>query len=499
MKRIILLLFLLSSCLFGQENKFAISGVVTDCQTKKAIPGVTIKLIGRDKSLIETKSDFTGHYVFSNCFKDNTDYIISTNVSDSIGRGAKIKYGICPGEITEKYGYMNSSDKIKFTYFDTLSSKKYDICLIEILGCGQPPTFYFKKNNIEFSSFEYIRNLPENIDTTIDCFVGFLLVHKTWVLEISGHSSSDEDDKLQLSKDRAKKIYKLLVDKGIEPGRLKSKGYSDKYPMEFRNDSGEAIQKSEEETNEKSRRVVFSVLRKDYIPINDRHNKLSGTITDCKTKVVISDAIIKLVGSDGTSINTTSDSNGFYIFDSTKINVNTSYLVIASTPFSGQRYFDSSDKKKFNTLEGPLVKAVLDFCLYKNKGCTIRLPTFFFEKNNSTKYVTDTISMSINDLYQILLDNPTFVIEIGGHSGANEKKKEKLSLDRSNFIRDLLIKKGIEEERLVAKAYTDSKLYEYSDDNDNIVKVTKESEKNQRVSVTVLRKDYISPKAIRIE
>lgn len=251
----------------GQENKFTISGTVTDCKTHLAIKGVTIKLVGSDKSSIETKSDSTGNYFFSNCFKTNTGYVISTQVGNDVGVGKAIRYGICPYEDHETNGYLNGSEKYKFTTPDTLSNQKQiqNFCLAQILSCGWTlPDFYFKENSTDFLSVDWYQIVGK--DTAIDCLVSFLMAHKSWTFEISAHASKDEKNKKELAEARGKKLLDLLVSKGIEPERLNMRSYSDTKPIELYDDFGKMVTKDIKITNEKSRRVRFQLLRKDYVP-----------------------------------------------------------------------------------------------------------------------------------------------------------------------------------------------------------------------------------------
>jgi len=499
MKKVILLFLIgLNFFAFGQKNEFSLSGIVTDCSTKEPIGGVIVKVIGRDKSSFEAKSDSSGYYSFTNCFQRNTAYILSTKVENSTGRGNPIQYGICPYAEYSGKGYFDPVEKFKFNFSDSIKIN-HDICLSsQMCDMRILPDFYFKKNSLEFSSIHWGAIIAQ--DTVLDCFAQMLIAQHTWVFEISAHASADEDNKLQLSKDRAKKIYKLLSDRGVEPGKLKSKGFSDKYPIEFRNESGEIIKKSEQETNEKSRRVVLSVLRKDYVPMKDRHNTISGIVKDCKYKIVIPSATIKLVGSDGSSVETKTDSRGYYLFDSSKVNLNTQYVVTTQigmdvkTSTSPRGYFNSSDKVKLEITSSSDKSTSVEFCLVPNYGCTIYLPTYLFKKNSSEKYVADTNSMSINELYQLLMDNPTFVSEIGSHASKDEVKPQLLAKNRAEKIKSDLIKLGIEPERLVVKSYSDLMPFEKNDENGNLA-FEKSNGKNRRVVLSILRKDFISPNA----
>ncbi len=241
-----------------------ITGNVYDCKTKNPVKDVTIKIIGSNGSAAETTSDLLGNYSLKSDFIRGMTYIIKTVVADSIGRSKGVKYGNCPSVYYEKNGYLNSSEHKKFTYPDTLKNKTYNVCLTPMIVDYSVPEFYFKKNSTEINIANW--GDEENTDTTcIDCFVSLLMANKHWTIEISGHASADENNKKALAEARAKKIFDLLVSKGIDPKRLFYKSYSDTRPFEFRDESTQKIIKKDPKIiNEKSRRITISRLSMDF-------------------------------------------------------------------------------------------------------------------------------------------------------------------------------------------------------------------------------------------
>lgn len=63
MKRIVFFLLLLVSSVYGQEKKFTISGVVTDCKTNSPLTDFPVKLVCSDGNTLETKTDVKGKYI----------------------------------------------------------------------------------------------------------------------------------------------------------------------------------------------------------------------------------------------------------------------------------------------------------------------------------------------------------------------------------------------------------------------------------------------------
>jgi len=69
---------------------FSIEGTVNDCPLKKPIAGISVKLVGSDGSMVETKTDATGNYKFVEnasvrCVSANTAYMISIVNGPSMG------------------------------------------------------------------------------------------------------------------------------------------------------------------------------------------------------------------------------------------------------------------------------------------------------------------------------------------------------------------------------------------------------------------------------
>jgi outer membrane protein OmpA-like peptidoglycan-associated protein len=258
-----ILFFMITFSGFGQQKSFSVSGKVIDCRENNPIKDVTIRLKGNDNSDITVKTDSLGNYVFTNCFKNNMNYVLKTDGAEDIGRGPAVKYGLCPYTHYEKSGYGNS-EKYSFTYSDTTRKIEHDICLALSNSCVWIilPDFYFKKNSTDFEQIDYI-GMKGN-DTIVDCLVAALIARKTWVINLSAHASCDEDNKKELAEARAKKVYDLLVSKGLNPERIKYKSYAATRPIKFYDEFDKVIIKDKKTTNEKSRRVVLDVLSRDF-------------------------------------------------------------------------------------------------------------------------------------------------------------------------------------------------------------------------------------------
>lgn len=251
----ILLSLVFYSWASGQKNNFNLTGTIRDCKSKKPIEGVTIILSGNNKTSIETKSNKEGYYSFANCFGVNVSYLVSTKVTEATDIDSRIKYGVCPYENYE--GYINTSHKYKFETLDSISNKNLvsDFCLVKVQIEYRFPDFFFQTNSTEF--FKPSVNGFVSEDTTIDCFVGLLMLNKTWVIEMSGHSDSFETNPQNLSKERVEKIRDILVRKGIDTRRLVIRYYGSSRMMQ----PEDSYYKENVPLNS---RVVISVLRNDF-------------------------------------------------------------------------------------------------------------------------------------------------------------------------------------------------------------------------------------------
>jgi len=254
---------------------------------------------------------------------------------------------------------------------------------------------------------------------------------------------------------------------------------------------------------------------------------LDGYVNNCEFSESIEGVIIKLTGSDGSVVETKTDSNGYYSFKCPKIQANTSYSVITQVGTSvitlkaDLGFFNSKDKFNFTTIgvvESKNFNA--NFCLPPIKRTENRFPDVL--------YLTDKFDLnhpshpqdSLDILYQTLIDNPTYVIELSSHTDyrSDSKYNRTLSEKRAKSCVDYLISKGIHPDRLIAKGYGEDVPLEIDSNKDGVIdyKLTKEyidkvtklgksgfskeeyealMQKNRRTVFKVIRKDFIDPNA----
>jgi peptidoglycan-associated lipoprotein len=193
---------------------------------------------------------------------------------------------------------------------------------------------------------------------------------------------------------------------------------------------------------------------------------LDGVVKDCDNGEVIPDVVVKLVGSDGSSVETKTDKAGHYLFAE---NGNDRYILIGNTytistlvgkdivtneaPFG---FFNSSEKPKISTVIEEKGKSFTEnFCL-KPITKEVRFPRVEYDLGKAN--LRSESKDSLNFLYQTLIDNPTFVIELSAHTDYRDTDASNLILSehRADSCVAYLVSKGIPAERMKPKGWGES-------------------------------------------
>lgn len=241
---------------------------------------------------------------------------------------------------------------------------------------------------------------------------------------------------------------------------------------------------------------------------------LQGVVKDSETKQVIKGAKVKLVGSDGTSIEDSTDATGSYKFDKTQILANTSYELFVTKP----DYFSSTAKETTVGVEQSK-DFIINFDLVPIPRKPIELPEILYEL--ARWELLPQFQDSLNGLIQTLTDNPKIVVELASHTDFRDthERNDTLSQRRAESVVNYLIEKGIAPDRLVAKGYGERVPRTLGKDITrdgvsfpagtvlteefiNALKTTKEKEAahqlNRRTEFRVLHDNYI-PKPSNVE
>jgi peptidoglycan-associated lipoprotein len=251
---------------------------------------------------------------------------------------------------------------------------------------------------------------------------------------------------------------------------------------------------------------------------------IEGVVTDCLYKETVPGVTVKLVGSDGSSVETKTDAAGYYKFaengTARYVNPNTSYVITTQvgpdvkTTQATLGFLNSSDKVKETTVGVEEAKVFKhDFCLAPIKK-EMRFPDVLYDLGKAD--LRPESKDSLNFLYQTLIDNPNITIELSSHTDyrGSDVANQKLSEARAKSCVDYLISKGIPAERMTPKGYGEKSPLEVDTDLDGKVDYTlseayinKQSkgqpkdvfealmQKNRRTVFKVLRKDYVDPNA----
>lgn len=178
---------------------------------------------------------------------------------------------------------------------------------------------------------------------------------------------------------------------------------------------------------------------------------IAGFVKDAATLQYIDGAEVEIIGSDGSSYKTLTDIKGYYYFDKTKILGNTTYNMRVTKP----KYWEENNTATQTTVgltENTDLKQ--DFVLTPIPKEPIVLPEILYDlaKWDLKPQYEDSLLY----LYNIMIKNPTLVVELRSHTDYQwtDESNEELSQKRAQTCVDFLVtKKGIDAERLVPKGY----------------------------------------------
>ncbi|MCQ2351152.1 MAG: OmpA family protein [Paludibacteraceae bacterium] len=158
----------------------------------------------------------------------------------------------------------------------------------------------------------------------------------------------------------------------------------------------------------------------------------------------LGDAVVKIIGSNGTIANVKTIKNGTYTYP---IQNGTKYLLLGTC-----RGFLNL-KQELNVPElDKSEKFKVDFVL-TSISKPVKMDNIFYEFGSAK--LTPESSAGLDELVKLLNDNPNITIEIGAHTdyvGGDESNK-KLSEERAMSVVNYLLEKGIEKDRLSAVGY----------------------------------------------
>ncbi len=188
---------------------------------------------------------------------------------------------------------------------------------------------------------------------------------------------------------------------------------------------------------------VFHVTR-EYLTVQ-------GSLIDCVTKKPLAGATITAVGTNIPEQTTQTDMNGSYTF---QVGSNRDLQIHAMK----DKYFAKNISYSYTQLVNADTLLSTEFCLEPmviNKP--IVLENILYEFDSAE--LTDSSKITLDTLYQIMIDNPNIEIELSAHTDniGTEVYNMELSDKRAKSCVDYLMSKGIVPERMTSKGYGFSK------------------------------------------
>jgi len=230
--------------------------------------------------------------------------------------------------------------------------------------------------------------------------------------------------------------------------------------------------------------------------------EVEGAVTDCEKNQGVENASVRMIGSDGSSVEQKTDKNGQYKFPLAE---NVSYILNVfpeQEASTGQvSYFNLPEekRKKITTLD--IVKSTVahaDFCL-KKIPVIISFPRVEYGLDSANIRLASRDSLDC--LYKLLAENPTFVIELAAHTDSRGSLRHNLDLSQRRAeacYKYLVEEKKINPKRIVPRGY--AQLHVLVTDADiakmSSAKAREEAhQKNRRTVVRVISTTFNDPTA----
>jgi peptidoglycan-associated lipoprotein len=176
---------------------------------------------------------------------------------------------------------------------------------------------------------------------------------------------------------------------------------------------------------------------------------VNGEVRDDKTDMLLTGASIKSIGSDGITLEATSDEQGVFKFT---LKPNTDYVFVATKT----GYLNGKERE---TTKGLDKSQDINVVIYlSNIAETIELSNSSVFYDFARWELRPEAMVSLDQLIETLIDNPTVTIELMSHTDSRGSDEDNiiLSQKRAQSVVDYLIQKGIDPVRLSAKGYGES-------------------------------------------
>ena len=174
---------------------------------------------------------------------------------------------------------------------------------------------------------------------------------------------------------------------------------------------------------------------------------VKGVVRDERNDQILPGSTVKSVGSDGITVETTTDDEGSFRFMLKPV---TDYVFVASQP----GYLNGKERESTRGLDQSREFEVTIYLASVTQ--VIELPNIFYD---FAKWDLRPESMvSLDNLVETLEDNPNVTIELMSHTDSRGTPADNIELSqkRAQSVVDYLISKGIQPDRLNARGYGES-------------------------------------------
>ncbi len=239
---------------------FTLSGTIKNQNSLQFVEGADIKVTASNGSKFSTKSSESGTFMFTNSqIKRNETYILTIN----------------------KKNYFTFTDTISTFDYETSQDfvKDYQISTIPDNPVVLPDILY------DLARWE----LRPQFEDSLRGLIEMLQINPNITIELGSHTDNRDTHESNdvLSQKRAQSVCDYLVIRGIDPYRLRAKGYGERVPRTLQKDykynniiipSGTKLTEEyinglpkdiQEFAHQLNRRTEFKVISKDYVPRED--------------------------------------------------------------------------------------------------------------------------------------------------------------------------------------------------------------------------------------
>lgn len=185
-------------------------------------------------------------------------------------------------------------------------------------------------------------------------------------------------------------------------------------------------------------------------------------------KIYIPKAHVSIIGTDGSSNETTTDKDGYYYFTNKELSMGHSYVITygqADYSKGSIPFLNKTDKLTFKDYTGQL-PMVMDKEVYPHRGCTIGSYLVFFKENSGE--LDSIYKRYVDGLYDNLMWRQEEALDYPGLSGNDivinvmcrahslEEEPDQLAQSRGEAIANRLVNRGVSSDKIVIINKSDS-------------------------------------------